>query len=126
MDIRKPLVKGFWTDRFDRGRVWVDLKYERLGDFCYNCGKLGHTDKSCDKEIKSFEQAERDGRFGPGMRVAPIRDWLSREINLEECCDGGENVGRSRSNTWESVDRDENKRQVGESSRKAGEKYCYR
>uniref|UniRef100_A0A803MYZ3 CCHC-type domain-containing protein n=1 Tax=Chenopodium quinoa TaxID=63459 RepID=A0A803MYZ3_CHEQI len=26
---------------------WIGFKYERLGDYCYFCGKLGHLDKDC-------------------------------------------------------------------------------
>ncbi|KAL2933311.1 Bud site selection protein RAX2 [Bienertia sinuspersici] len=27
---------------------WVDIKYERIGDFCYFCGKLVYVDRDCE------------------------------------------------------------------------------
>ncbi|OMP06439.1 hypothetical protein COLO4_08125 [Corchorus olitorius] len=89
MDFKKPLINGFWTSRADLTRVWVDLKYERLGDFCYNCGLLGHTDRGCEKEFKILSYNVREGCYGPGMRTGPVRDWTRRELSNDELGDGG-------------------------------------
>lgn len=43
IDVRAPLVVGFWLPRAEGPATWVELKYEKLSDFCYGCGKLGHT-----------------------------------------------------------------------------------
>ncbi|KAL2929579.1 DNA topoisomerase 1 [Bienertia sinuspersici] len=43
----KPLRRGFKIAVRTNTTKWVDVKYERLGDFCYFCGRLGHTDKDC-------------------------------------------------------------------------------
>ncbi|OMO78284.1 hypothetical protein CCACVL1_14522 [Corchorus capsularis] len=89
MDFKKPLVNGFWTSRADLTKVWVDLKYERLGDFCYNCGMLGHTDRGCEKDFKILSYNVREGRYGPGMRTGLVRDWTIRELSNDELGDGG-------------------------------------
>lgn len=46
MDIGKPLKRrmrikegGDWN--------WLNLKYERLGTFCFVCGMLGHFERDC-------------------------------------------------------------------------------
>uniref|UniRef100_A0A2N9IET1 CCHC-type domain-containing protein n=1 Tax=Fagus sylvatica TaxID=28930 RepID=A0A2N9IET1_FAGSY len=44
-----PLLKGFWLERTQLSDLWVQLKYERLPDFCYLCGRLGHMKKECTK-----------------------------------------------------------------------------
>ncbi|KAL2942411.1 Zinc finger CCHC domain-containing protein 13 [Bienertia sinuspersici] len=56
---------------------WVDIKYERLGDFCYFCGRLGHIDRDC----SSYVREENNGkytvyRYGPWLRASPLkRSW---------------------------------------------------
>lgn len=34
---------------------WVNIKYERLSDFCYECGKVGHTTQSCKEKVRMSE-----------------------------------------------------------------------
>lgn len=43
IDMAEPLVPGFrWVD--SRGQdKWASIKYERLTDLCYGCGRIGHT-----------------------------------------------------------------------------------
>ncbi|KAI9110075.1 hypothetical protein K1719_019116 [Acacia pycnantha] len=40
LDLRKPLAYGFWLPRPDGRKIWIPIKYEKLQNFCYNCGKL--------------------------------------------------------------------------------------
>jgi hypothetical protein len=42
LPLRNPLITGFNQERLNRPPCWVHLKYERLSDFCFNCGRLGH------------------------------------------------------------------------------------
>ncbi|OMO75565.1 Endonuclease/exonuclease/phosphatase [Corchorus olitorius] len=69
IDTSRPLLPGFWVPRPGKDRLRVRLKYERLGDFCYACGKVGHTQKNCEANV------DHGGlkRFGPWMRAAPAR-----------------------------------------------------
>ncbi|PON33271.1 Zinc knuckle CX2CX4HX4C [Trema orientale] len=36
--LAKPLFAGFYLERRNNSKVWIQLKYERLSDFCYKCG----------------------------------------------------------------------------------------
>ncbi|GJT90720.1 uridine kinase-like protein [Tanacetum coccineum] len=47
VDVTKALVPGFFVPRKDGRETWAQLKYEGLGDFCYNCGCLGHCRETC-------------------------------------------------------------------------------
>lgn len=50
VDIDKPLrrvVKVASGGRGDKGEKWIGLKYERVGDLCFFCGRLGHSDRDC-------------------------------------------------------------------------------
>lgn len=53
---KEPLLAGIWTQMKDTEPVWVDFRYERLGDFCYSCGCLGHIDKGCSKGVGEEKQ----------------------------------------------------------------------
>lgn len=73
INITKPLVTGFWVPRKEFPKVWVMLLYEKLQDFCYNCGVIGHEQKEC-KEEKAMSLIKDDApRYGPGLGVSLLR-----------------------------------------------------
>lgn len=53
VDITKPLKKGFFLRRAKEDDIWISFKYERLSDFCYGCGIVGHSVNDC-KEKRSL------------------------------------------------------------------------
>ncbi|KAF7144795.1 hypothetical protein RHSIM_Rhsim04G0047100 [Rhododendron simsii] len=54
VDITKPFKKGFFLRRPLEGDSCVRYKYERLSDFCYGCGVVGHAVNEC-KDKRSFD-----------------------------------------------------------------------
>lgn len=82
-----PLPKGFWL----RGKVdrWISFKYEKLPNFCYACGRIGHDNREC--KFVSKEEGERSG-YGPELRTGRARktDALIEVIHEE----GGESNAR--------------------------------
>lgn len=47
MDVTKPLMEGVTSGSKKDGLFWVEFKYEKLPQFCYFCGMLGHGDNLC-------------------------------------------------------------------------------
>ncbi|OMO51460.1 hypothetical protein CCACVL1_29789 [Corchorus capsularis] len=76
-DISKPLVPGFWVPRSGKDKLWVKLKYEKLGDFCFAYGKLGHGEKSYSAPDAPLT---RETEFGPWLRAAPARNPMEERI----------------------------------------------
>ncbi|KAK3183012.1 hypothetical protein Dsin_030298 [Dipteronia sinensis] len=77
LDINKPL-KRWLRLKLDKSDniVVVGLKYERLPEFCYACGKIGHGIKEClDMEAMTEALEGKVTKFGSWMRT-PIPDRL--------------------------------------------------
>lgn len=80
-----PLIDGFWWSSSVGHDKWVAIKYERLSDYCYGCGKLGHTSQYCGEEVSMSEVKPRCPRYEP---------WLSGikpRINSKWFHVGGDN-----------------------------------
>ncbi|XP_071902751.1 uncharacterized protein [Coffea arabica] len=41
-----PLLRGTVV-KLNGQSIWVDFRYEKCPNFCYGCGLIGHSDKSC-------------------------------------------------------------------------------
>ena len=78
VDVEKSLVSGFWVPRGNK-MVWVEVKYERIADFCFECGRLEHVKKNCEKGNRLAEGMEGKRRYGLWMKAAPAR--AMREAN---------------------------------------------
>ena len=68
----KPLRAGCWLPREGDKETWVEFRYERLQDFCYKCGRIGHANTEC-----SFDAAlGGNAGFGDWMQAQPVRDLI--------------------------------------------------
>ncbi|KAG5546512.1 hypothetical protein RHGRI_018629 [Rhododendron griersonianum] len=72
VNISQPLPKGFWMRRKNPvgADLWIAYKYERLSDFCFACGRLGHENKNC--KFVSRGEGLSSG-YGPELRTGSIR-----------------------------------------------------
>jgi hypothetical protein len=76
IDLRKPLKRGTVIKSQDRS-LKVYFKYERLPNFCFVCGRIGHQLKECE-EASDLEEAgyeeleEKELGFGPWLRASPL------------------------------------------------------
>lgn len=65
IDISKPLIRGFMLKSNGiKEDCWVTIRYERLLDFCFNCGCIGHMAKEC----LITQAKEGNFEFGAWMR----------------------------------------------------------
>ncbi|KAI8009382.1 hypothetical protein LOK49_LG06G02911 [Camellia lanceoleosa] len=73
INLQEPLPKGVWLKRpQDSSAIWVFFKYERFSDFCYDCGRIGHDNKSC--KFVSKEQGLASS-YGPELRTGAVKSW---------------------------------------------------
>ncbi|KAI8009834.1 hypothetical protein LOK49_LG06G00399 [Camellia lanceoleosa] len=71
VDVSKPLLQGFILSRRDSSGLVSDglkvyYKYERLSEFCYDCGRIGHDKLAC--KFVSREEGLHSG-YGPNQRT---------------------------------------------------------
>ncbi|KAJ1414334.1 Zinc finger, CCHC-type [Sesbania bispinosa] len=77
VNVKKPLLTGFWLPRKDLPRTWIFVKYERLQDFCYNCGVLGHDYRKCKKEKEMAVHVPNRPRYGPNLVVPQAKSMAA-------------------------------------------------
>ncbi|KAH7858161.1 hypothetical protein Vadar_020707 [Vaccinium darrowii] len=84
INIEQPLPRGFWLRaRTDSNRDrWISFKFEKLSDFCYACGRVGHDNRGC--RFVSKEEGEASG-YGPELRTGRAkRSSIPVEVIQEE------------------------------------------
>ncbi|KAI9095395.1 hypothetical protein K1719_026429 [Acacia pycnantha] len=73
VDIREPLISGLWVPRPHRDKIWVTMKYERLQNYCYDCGRIGHDSRNRKFQPKSTDEEEIDGRCGNNLGTPHVK-----------------------------------------------------
>lgn len=67
VDISQLLLRGT-TVKFNNVPRWIEFKYERCPDFCYNCGIIGHGEKSCFNR-KNVEATSQEQQYEIWMKA---------------------------------------------------------
>ncbi|KAM1605423.1 hypothetical protein ACFX1Z_026279 [Malus domestica] len=96
IDTGKPLCNGCWIRRDQNRDTWVDFRYERLQDFCYRCGRIGH----CNTECTFQARGEGGAAYGEWTKAPPVRDVLEpvrlSNVGMGERRQAGEVRGSGR------------------------------
>ncbi|KAK6139565.1 hypothetical protein DH2020_026711 [Rehmannia glutinosa] len=69
LDITKPLKRVLKTT-FKNTEFVLPIKYERLPNFCYFCGIIGHSEKKCDSRILNPPESPYTPSYGAWIRAA--------------------------------------------------------
>ncbi|KAK4256496.1 hypothetical protein QN277_009348 [Acacia crassicarpa] len=75
LDLRKPLAYGFWLPKPDGRKVWIPVKYEKLQNFCYSCGKVRHDNRVCNSERKMSIYKSTEPQYGAWLTTNAARSW---------------------------------------------------
>jgi 14-3-3 protein epsilon len=88
--INEPLKKNWVFERDGGEPVEVHFKYEKLGNFCFSCGIIGHTDNYCSKRL---EAGFIDGEKGWGSYLRAENSNTSGGITANKWLRGGRSSG---------------------------------
>lgn len=85
LDVRKPIKRKKKITKKDGSEFVVNYKYERLGEFCFSCGMVTHTDRFC-KTSGSARDGDSVKEWGSWLKALPRRlagqnqsRWLREE-----------------------------------------------
>lgn len=100
IDIRKPLKRKKKITRRNGNDFIVHCKYERLGDLCFKCGMITHTERFCQKKFTA-NASSLTNEWGAWLRAPPRREGnlgQSKWLRSEDEVDWGERYGKDNNN----------------------------
>ncbi|XP_027171873.1 uncharacterized protein LOC113771491 [Coffea eugenioides] len=71
-DLTQPLLRGTAV-KMDGVLNWISFRYERVPDFCYKCGIIGHSEKKC-KNVVNIKKGQQENQYGPWLRAQMGKD----------------------------------------------------
>ncbi|KAJ1416986.1 Zinc knuckle CX2CX4HX4C [Sesbania bispinosa] len=79
IDTSRPLKLGIHVGSKTYGVIWVDFEYERMPQFCYFCGRIGHEEDFC-----AYKDSHNDStnKYSEGNHIKKIPELPSEVLNL--------------------------------------------
>ena len=75
IDVSRPLRRGALVQLGSNGaKVWTSFKYERVPDFCFGCGRIGHGRLECVDDKMRSANASEQLPYSPDLRADPRSD----------------------------------------------------
>ncbi|KAH7833675.1 hypothetical protein Vadar_008660 [Vaccinium darrowii] len=73
VDINLPLKRGCMVKMEASRPFWVEFRYERLPNFCFYCGLVGHDLQSCTTRFSDMDDNSlRNAQYGEWIRASPV------------------------------------------------------
>ncbi|KAH7843145.1 hypothetical protein Vadar_013178 [Vaccinium darrowii] len=73
VDINLPLKRGCMVRMEASQPFWVEFRYERLPNFCFYCGLVGHDLQSCTKRFSDMnDNSLQNAQYGEWIRASPV------------------------------------------------------
>ena len=76
VDVTKPLKKIIFLESEREENVPMPVTYERLPNFCFCCGIIGHQFREC---VKYKTQKQENFAFGPRMKAVKVSERLNHD-----------------------------------------------
>ena len=74
VDITKPLPRCCKLRAAGKHFGWVGIRYERLPNFCYWCGRVSHSERDCEIWLRGKGSLKREEQqYGEWMRAEQVR-----------------------------------------------------
>ncbi|KAL4341587.1 hypothetical protein GQ457_08G024660 [Hibiscus cannabinus] len=67
MRVDDPLKTGFKLKRGEDDHILISFKYERMPEFCYECGRMGHPARECGFKDEMYKNSSK---YGPWLRAS--------------------------------------------------------
>ncbi|XP_010678228.1 uncharacterized protein LOC104893789 [Beta vulgaris subsp. vulgaris] len=74
LNVYKPLRRKQKIRRKDGKVSSIEYKYERLPNFCFRCGVMGHSDKDC--HDATYDEDDQELGWGTWLKASPLKGRL--------------------------------------------------
>ncbi|KAK2993812.1 hypothetical protein RJ640_027690 [Escallonia rubra] len=105
IDTRKPLMRGVLVNGNGTDQLLVGIKYERLPNFCFHCGCLGHTENDCDARYHQNQERQKKFSYEVWLKAEPERKPFLKRSESSEAHDrtiaAGDKTGTGK---WTTAD----------------------
>ena len=85
INLNNPLVAEISVPRQGKDPARVKVKYERLQNFCYGCGRIGHEMRGCKNFKNASDKEDSNREFGSWLSTPAVR---TIDKNLVICKEG--------------------------------------
>ncbi|KAK2647431.1 hypothetical protein Ddye_014920 [Dipteronia dyeriana] len=97
IEVYKPLRRFLHVDVFRDGEETImPIQYEKLPNFCYRCGLLGHTIRECLEADKDGSPLDQNMSYGVWMKASILGKTLIQK-RWGGCSDSRRGLGNNRS-----------------------------
>lgn len=88
IDTLKPLIPSVLLPCHGRSSILIEIRYERLSEFCFKCGLLGHKFQTCPMDSGKDNMVASTFPFGPWIKTenthTPNPGFLKTSLTINQ------------------------------------------